>query len=100
MAGFLRLISLGGAPCPPELAHEAGDALGCCMRTVFGITEGGGRVITLGPDEKFQAAAVAEATCAGRSTPRIVGRRLAGLDAEISRLAELRQSLARRAAGD
>ncbi|MFC8765854.1 hypothetical protein ACFUAG_34775, partial [Streptomyces sp. NPDC057193] len=37
VAGFRRLISLGGAPCPPELAHEAGEALGCCMRTVLEV---------------------------------------------------------------
>jgi DNA-binding transcriptional MerR regulator len=36
----------------------------------------------------------------GSATSGIVGRRLAALDAEIERLARLRESLARRASGD
>ncbi|MDX6353390.1 MAG: MerR family transcriptional regulator, copper efflux regulator [Streptomyces sp.] len=36
----------------------------------------------------------------GSATSGIVGRRLAALDAEIDRLARLRESLARRASGD
>ncbi|TJZ92074.1 MerR family transcriptional regulator, partial [Actinacidiphila oryziradicis] len=36
----------------------------------------------------------------GAPTSGIVGRRLAALDAEIDRLARLRESLARRASGD
>ncbi|MFD9314152.1 class I adenylate-forming enzyme family protein [Streptomyces goshikiensis] len=70
----LHLVTHGGAPCPPDLAHEAGEALGCGMRTIFGITEGGGPVLSLGPDEEPEAAAVAGATCAGRAMPGITAR--------------------------
>ncbi|MFD9339610.1 class I adenylate-forming enzyme family protein [Streptomyces sp. NPDC060028] len=70
----LRLVTHGGAPCPPELAHQAGQALGSGMRTIFGITEGGGPVISLAPDDKPEAPAVAGATCAGRPMPGVTAR--------------------------
>ncbi|MET9857359.1 AMP-binding protein [Streptomyces sp. NPDC006450] len=47
----LSLVMHGGAPCPPELAAQARKTLRAGLRTVFGITEGGGPVLGLGPNE-------------------------------------------------
>ena len=45
--GPLRLILHGAAPMPADLAAQARSRLGVALQTIFGITEGGGPVITL-----------------------------------------------------
>ncbi|MFI5780331.1 class I adenylate-forming enzyme family protein [Nocardia sp. NPDC051570] len=70
----LRLVMHGAAPCPPELADKAGEALDVEIRTIFGITEGGGPVISLGPADQAGAATVSGATCAGLPMPGVTAR--------------------------
>ena len=63
--GPLRLILHGAAPMPAELAAQARSRLGVALQTIFGITEGGGPVITLRPQEKPGDAPVPGAVCVG-----------------------------------
>ncbi|MFE7932796.1 class I adenylate-forming enzyme family protein [Streptomyces sp. NPDC057456] len=70
----LTLVTHGGAPCPPHLAHQARQALGAELRTIFGITEGGGPVLSLAPDAAPEDATVPGATCAGTPMPGITAR--------------------------
>lgn len=61
----LDLVLHGAAPMPAELAERAADRLGVRLQTIFGITEGGGPVISLRPDDKPGQSPVPGATCAG-----------------------------------
>jgi acyl-CoA synthetase (AMP-forming)/AMP-acid ligase II len=73
----LQLVMHGAAPCPPELVDQAREVFGTELRTIFGITEGGGAVISLGPHDRAGPATVTGSTCAGLPMPgvtiRIVG---------------------------
>lgn len=61
----LELILHSAAPMPAELAEQAAAALDVALHTIFGITEGGGAVLSLSPDQRPGPAPVAGATCAG-----------------------------------
>ena len=61
----LDLLLHGAAPMPAELAAEAADTLGVRLQTIFGITEGGGPVISLRPEAKPGEPPVPGATCVG-----------------------------------
>ncbi len=61
----LRLVLHSAAPMPAELAEEAAATLNVAMHAIFGITEGGGAVLSLSPDQRQGPAPVAGATCAG-----------------------------------
>ncbi|MGW7030647.1 class I adenylate-forming enzyme family protein [Streptomyces xanthophaeus] len=62
----LRLLLHGAAPMPAELAAEARERLGTELQTVFGITEGGGPVLSLAPDTEAGEPPVPGAVCVGR----------------------------------
>ncbi len=47
----LRRISYGSAPVPPGLAQEAMDLLGCDLQQRYGLTEAGGQVTILTPQD-------------------------------------------------
>ncbi|MFJ7205884.1 class I adenylate-forming enzyme family protein [Streptomyces sp. NPDC098789] len=64
--GALRLLLHGAAPMPAELAAEARERLGVELQTVFGITEGGGPVVSLAPDTEVGAPPIPGAVCVGR----------------------------------
>jgi acyl-CoA synthetase (AMP-forming)/AMP-acid ligase II len=64
--GSLRLLLHGAAPMPARLADQVQERLGVRLHTVYGITEGGGPAISLGPDDKPAAPPLPGATCAGR----------------------------------
>ncbi|WP_406423253.1 class I adenylate-forming enzyme family protein [Streptomyces sp. NBC_00842] len=64
--GALRLLLHGAAPMPAELASEARERLGVELQTVFGITEGGGPVLSLAPYGAVGEPPVPGAVCAGR----------------------------------
>ncbi|WP_330335393.1 AMP-binding protein (plasmid) [Streptomyces sp. NBC_00536] len=64
--GALRLLLHGAAPMPAELAVEARGRLGVELQTVFGITEGGGPVVSLAPHTEVGAPPVPGAVCVGR----------------------------------
>jgi acyl-CoA synthetase (AMP-forming)/AMP-acid ligase II len=75
----LRRISYGSAPSNPGLAREAMDRLGCDLQQRYGLTEAGGQVTILTPeDHRAMVAGKAHlvGSC-GRETPmaeiRIVG---------------------------
>jgi acyl-CoA synthetase (AMP-forming)/AMP-acid ligase II len=61
----LLMLLHGAAPMPAELAEQARAQLGVELQTIFGITEGGGPVITLRPGDKPAAPPVPGAVCAG-----------------------------------
>lgn len=61
----LRLVLHSAAPMPAELAERAAAALNVRLHTIFGITEGGGAVLSLSPDQRPGPAPLAGATCAG-----------------------------------
>jgi acyl-CoA synthetase (AMP-forming)/AMP-acid ligase II len=61
----LELLLHGAAPMPPDLADHARARLGAQLQTIFGITEGGGPVISLRPGEKPADPPVPGAVCAG-----------------------------------
>jgi acyl-CoA synthetase (AMP-forming)/AMP-acid ligase II len=61
----LRLVAHGAAPMEPELAEQARNRLGVDLQTIFGITEGGGPVISLRPGDKPGDPPVRGAVCAG-----------------------------------
>lgn len=46
----LTEILYGAAPLPVELYARAASAIGCGFRQVYGLTEAGGPIVTLGPD--------------------------------------------------
>ncbi|MFE4974515.1 class I adenylate-forming enzyme family protein [Kitasatospora sp. NPDC056651] len=62
----LELLLHGAAPMPAELAAEAERLLGARTQTIFGITEGGGPVISLAPGTEPGPAPVSGAVCVGR----------------------------------
>ncbi|MFI9803983.1 class I adenylate-forming enzyme family protein [Streptomyces sp. NPDC052301] len=61
----LRLLLHGAAPMPADLAREARERLGAELQTIFGITEGGGPVLTLRPGTRAGAPPVPGAVCVG-----------------------------------
>jgi acyl-CoA synthetase (AMP-forming)/AMP-acid ligase II len=61
----LQLLLHGAAPMPPDLAERARAELGAELQTIFGITEGGGPVISLRPVDKPADPPVPGAVCAG-----------------------------------
>ncbi|GAA2515823.1 class I adenylate-forming enzyme family protein [Streptomyces longisporus] len=61
----LRLLLHGAAPMPEELAREARERLGVELQTIFGITEGGGPVLTLRPGTCVGEPPVPGAVCVG-----------------------------------
>jgi acyl-CoA synthetase (AMP-forming)/AMP-acid ligase II len=61
----LRLLLHGAAPMPEELAREASERLGVDLQTIFGITEGGGPVLTLRPHTAVGEPPVPGAVCVG-----------------------------------
>jgi acyl-CoA synthetase (AMP-forming)/AMP-acid ligase II len=75
----LRRISYGSAPVPVGMAERAMELLGCDLQQRYGLTEAGGQVTILSPDDHRRAVAGHPAllTSCGRETPhaelRIVG---------------------------
>jgi acyl-CoA synthetase (AMP-forming)/AMP-acid ligase II len=75
----LRRISYGSSPVPPGLAREAMDRLGCDLQQRYGLTEAGGQVTILTPEDHraMVAGKTSLQTSCGRETPqaeiRIVG---------------------------
>lgn len=67
----LRRISYGSAPVPPGLAEEAMVKLGCDLQQRYGLTEAGGQVTILTPEDHRAIVAGAESlrTSCGRETP-------------------------------
>jgi len=63
--GALRLVLHGAAPMPAELALAARAELGAALQTIFGITEGGGPVLSLQPSDKPGDPPVPGAVCVG-----------------------------------
>jgi acyl-CoA synthetase (AMP-forming)/AMP-acid ligase II len=61
----LRLVLHGAAPMPAELALAARARLGVALQTIFGITEGGGPVLSLRPNHKPGTPPVPGAVCVG-----------------------------------
>ncbi|MFD9465722.1 class I adenylate-forming enzyme family protein [Streptomyces sp. NPDC060027] len=61
----LRLLLHGAAPMPEELARQAHELLGADLQTIFGITEGGGPVLTLRPNTAVGEPPVPGAVCVG-----------------------------------
>lgn len=70
----LREIMYGAAPMPIELYREAAQALGCGFRQVYGMTEAGGSIATLAPDEHPEVGAAARAMPTGRTVPGVTAR--------------------------
>jgi acyl-CoA synthetase (AMP-forming)/AMP-acid ligase II len=64
----LRRISYGSSPVPPGLAAEAMDRLGCDLQQRYGLTEAGGQVTILTPED--HRAMVAGKTSVGTSCGR------------------------------
>ncbi|MCY0932180.1 AMP-binding protein [Streptomyces sp. H27-H1] len=64
--GALRLLLHGAAPMPAELAAEARERLGVELQTIFGITEGGGPVVSLAPHAQVGEPPVPGAVCVGQ----------------------------------
>jgi acyl-CoA synthetase (AMP-forming)/AMP-acid ligase II len=62
----LRLVLHGAPPMPPALAGAATEALGADLQTIFGVTEAGGPVVSLGPRDRPLAAPVRGGVCVGR----------------------------------
>ena len=63
--GALRLVLHGAAPMPADLALAARTQLGAALQTIFGITEGGGPVLSLQPTDKPGDPPVPGAVCVG-----------------------------------
>ena len=61
----LRLLLHGAAPMPGELARQAREQLGVDLQTIFGITEGGGTVLSLRPGTAVGEPPVPGAVCVG-----------------------------------
>lgn len=68
----LRRISYGGAPVGRELIHEAIERLGCDMQQRYGLTEAGGQVTILAPEDHHAMLAGDDTllTSCGRETPQ------------------------------
>jgi len=68
----LRRISYGGAPVGKELIHEALERLGCDMQQRFGLTEVGGQVTILTPEDHHAILAGNDSlvSSCGRETPQ------------------------------
>jgi acyl-CoA synthetase (AMP-forming)/AMP-acid ligase II len=68
----LRRISYGSAPVPTGLAIEAMERLGCDLQQRYGLTEAGGQVTILTPEDHRMAAAgkASLSTSCGRETPQ------------------------------
>jgi acyl-CoA synthetase (AMP-forming)/AMP-acid ligase II len=68
----LRRISYGGAPVGRELIHEALERLGCDMQQRFGLTEAGGQVTILTPEDHRELLAGNDSlvSSCGRETPQ------------------------------
>jgi len=68
----LRRISYGGAPVGKELIHEALERLGCDMQQRFGLTEVGGQVTILTPQDHREMLAGNDSlvSSCGRETPQ------------------------------
>lgn len=68
----LRRVSYGGAPVTRELIAQALDVLGCDMQQRYGLTEAGGQVTILTPEDHRAILAGDEAlqTSCGRETPQ------------------------------
>jgi acyl-CoA synthetase (AMP-forming)/AMP-acid ligase II len=68
----LRRISYGSAPVPPGLAQEAMERLGCDLQQRYGLTEAGGQLTILTPQDHRDAVAGKThllASC-GKETPQ------------------------------
>jgi acyl-CoA synthetase (AMP-forming)/AMP-acid ligase II len=67
----LRRISYGSAPVPVGMAERAMKLLGCDLQQRYGLTEAGGQVTILGPEEHRAAVAgrASLLTSCGRETP-------------------------------
>jgi acyl-CoA synthetase (AMP-forming)/AMP-acid ligase II len=67
----LRRISYGGAPVSKELIHEALNRLRCDMQQRYGLTEAGGQVTILTPQDHRDLLAGKDgiASSCGRETP-------------------------------
>jgi acyl-CoA synthetase (AMP-forming)/AMP-acid ligase II len=61
----LRLLLHGAAPMPEELAGQAIEKLDVELQTIFGITEGGGPVLSLRPGTAVGKPPVPGAVCVG-----------------------------------
>lgn len=70
----LREVMYGAAPMPPELYREAAEVLGCGFRQVYGMTEAGGTIATLAPDEHAAAITPDGAIPTGRAVPGVTVR--------------------------
>jgi acyl-CoA synthetase (AMP-forming)/AMP-acid ligase II len=68
----LRRVSYGGAPVTRELIEQALRVLGCDMQQRYGLTEAGGQVTILTPDDHRKILAGEEGlqTSCGRETPQ------------------------------
>ncbi|MEV7414886.1 AMP-binding protein [Streptomyces sp. NPDC089919] len=70
LAPSVTEVLYGAAPLPVELYARAARALGCGFRQVYGLTEAGGPIVTLGPAEHPDPAGeLPEALPAGRVIP-------------------------------
>ncbi|MCW2547892.1 MAG: hypothetical protein JWN96_2352 [Mycobacterium sp.] len=75
----LRRISYGSAPVPPGLAKEAMERLGCDLQQRYGLTEAGGQLTIMTPQDHrdMVAGKMSLLTSCGQETPqseiRIVG---------------------------
>ena len=87
----LRLVLHGAAPMPAELAAEARTRLGVALQTIFGITEGGGPVLSLTPADKPGDPPLPGAVCVGLpmlgTAARVVDA--AGAPAEVGEVGEI-----------
>jgi acyl-CoA synthetase (AMP-forming)/AMP-acid ligase II len=61
----VELVLHTAEPMPATLTREAADAFGVPLLNVYGITEGGGPVVTCRSDEAPPEARIPGATCAG-----------------------------------
>jgi acyl-CoA synthetase (AMP-forming)/AMP-acid ligase II len=74
----LRTVMYAAAPMPRQLLRQAGEQMGCQFRQIYGMTEGGGPMATLGPDRHRQAL---ESTPDDCQMPN--GRSIWGMDMHI-----------------
>ena len=61
----LRLILHAAAPMPADLVEEATRVLGVPLQTIYGVTEAGGVVLTLRPEDRPDPPPLPGATCLG-----------------------------------
>jgi acyl-CoA synthetase (AMP-forming)/AMP-acid ligase II len=74
--GSLTEVMYGAAPMPAGLLREAVAAFGCGFRNVYGITEGGGPIALLAPEE------IADPT-GGERRLAAAGRMMPGVQLEV-----------------